>query len=81
MSNLLKNMLEDHKNVEEVIPLESICSKVLRLVVDFCQKCEFRSEAFVKRPILQPQLQYVFPRQWEKEFFQALNIDDLYDLL
>ena len=72
---LLQNMLEDHKNYEEKIPLETISASTIKLIISFCEQCGYKNENFVKKPILTSMLDGVFANAWEKEFFDKLTND------
>ena len=79
MSNLIKDMLEDNQDNEEVIPIPKYSAESLILALDYCKRADYNNEGEVKKPVLD--LKNVYPTEWEKEFFNGLTNDQLFELI
>lgn len=81
MVQLLHNMIEDNLNYDENIPLAQISADTLHLLIKFCELSGFKNQGFVKKPVLASNTKAVFPNHWEREFFENLSSEQLFDLL
>ena len=52
MCRLVRDMLEDHDSLDELIPLEKFTSEQIKMVIEYCKNCEFLDENYVKTPVM-----------------------------
>jgi len=82
MSGLISSMLEDHSDDhDEPIPLPSIRKDTLLKIMDYCEKCNYVSDNFVKKPVRTKDIDELFPLAWERQFFQAIELAGLSEIL
>lgn len=69
MSNLIRDMIEDNNDYNDVIPLNKMKTSILKLIIEFCEIFDYKNEQFLKKPILNLNIDQIYNNQRELQFF------------
>ena len=79
-STILKNMIEDI-GVDDEIPIPNIQLPILKKVIEYCEHYIDSEPKEIQKPLVSPNLIECGVDEWDDNFINFPNIDDLIDLI
>lgn len=80
LSGLIERILQDY-NINEEIPLRSVCSLNLQRIIDYSSHHNFSPPIRPKKPVVSNQLRDNFTDEWDAQFIESIPESELIDLI
>jgi hypothetical protein len=82
MSVHINDMLDDKEDkTEEEVPLPTISSKYLRVIIEYCEHFSYNKNPFIPYPLPSNNLRDILDDPWELQFIQRYSLEEKLELL